>query len=89
MVECLCECEKRHVCEKEYIWNPPTCSCKNGKYLASIMNDLAIMCDEVIGSYNKETKTITTNFDEKKAICKMQCFYICIFINYYSIIDSC
>ena len=53
------------------------------------MNDLAIMCDEVIGSYNKETKTITTNFDEKKAICKMQCFYICLFINYYSIIDSC
>ena len=53
------------------------------------MNDLAIMCDEVIGSYNKETKTITTNFDEKKAVCKMQCFYICIFINYCSIIDSC
>ena len=25
--------------EKDYIWNPSTCSCKNGKYLASIMDD--------------------------------------------------
>ena len=34
--KCLCECKKRHVCEKDYVWNPATCSCKNGKYLASI-----------------------------------------------------
>ena len=24
------------------------CSCENGKYLVSIMDDLVIMCDEVI-----------------------------------------
>ena len=40
------------------------------------MNELAITCDEVIESYDKETKTIPTNFNEKKAICKTQNFYI-------------
>ena len=40
------------------------------------MDDSAIMCDEVIKPYDKETKTIPTNFNEKKAICKMRNFYI-------------
>ena len=62
--------------EKDYVWNPITCSCENGKYLASITDDSAIMCDEIIESYNEETKTIPTNFNEKKANCKMQNFYI-------------
>ena len=70
-----CRCEKRHVCKKDYVWNPATCSCENGKYLASIMDDSAIMCDEVLESYNKETKTIPS-FNEMKAICKTQNFYI-------------
>ena len=46
--KCWCECKNRHVCEKEYVWNPSTCNCENGKYLASIMDDSAIICDEVI-----------------------------------------
>ena len=50
-----------HVCEKDYIWNPATCGCENGKYLASIMDDSAITCDEIIESYDEET-----NFTEKK-----------------------
>ena len=29
-------------------WNPATCNRENGKYLASIMDDSAIICDEVI-----------------------------------------
>ena len=66
-----CECEKRHVYEKDYIWNPSTCNCKNGKYLASIMDNSAVTCYEVIKSYDEETKTIPTNFNEKKVICKM------------------
>ena len=40
------------------------------------MHDSAIMCDEVIEPYKKETKTIPKNFNEKKAICEMQNFYI-------------
>ena len=74
--KCQYECKKRHVYQKDYIWNPPTCSCENRKYLASIMNDSAITCDEIIESYDEETKTIPTNFNEKKAICKTQYFYV-------------
>ena len=36
------------VCEKDYVWNPSTCSYENGKKLESIMDDSAIICDEVI-----------------------------------------
>ena len=70
------EYKKRHVCEKDYIWNPSTCSSENGEYLASIMDDLAITCDEVRESYDKDTKTIPKKFNEKKAILKTQNFYI-------------
>ena len=52
--------------EKNYIWNPATSNCKNGKQLASIMDDSRIMCDEIIESYNDETST-----NEKKSTCKM------------------
>ena len=62
--------------KEDYIWNPSTCSCENEKYLASIMEYLAITCDEVVESYNEETKTIPTNFNEKKATRKTQNFYI-------------
>ena len=48
--------KKIHVCEKDYVWNAATCSCENGKCLAST-ND-KIICDEIIDV--KET-----NFNEK------------------------
>ena len=71
---------KTSVCEKDYIWNLSTCSCENGKYLASIMDDSAIMCDEIIDaeakSNDEETKTIPTNFNEKNISCKIQKFNI-------------
>ena len=69
--KCWCECKKYHKCEKDYVWNPATCNCENGKYLASIMNDSTIICDEIKESYNEEI-----NFNEKKEICKTQIFYI-------------
>ena len=34
--KCLCDC-KIYICEKCYVWNPSTCSCENGQYLASFM----------------------------------------------------
>ena len=68
--------------KKKIVWNPATCSCKNGKYLASIMDDSSITCDEIKESYDEdadaedksnneanlynEAKTIPTNFNEKK-----------------------
>ena len=41
-----------------HIWNPAGCIYENRKYLASIMDDLAIMCDEII------EETVPTNFNE-------------------------
>ena len=60
------------------VWNPTTRNCENGKYLGSIMDDSVITCHEIIESYNKETKTIPTNFNEEKKTCKTQNFYILI-----------
>ena len=43
--KCQCECKKCNICAKDNSWNPVTCNCENGKYIASIMDDSAIMCD--------------------------------------------
>ena len=48
--KCQCECKKHKICEKDYIWNPATCSCKHGKYLANIMDDSGIPCNEILES---------------------------------------
>ena len=75
--KCRCECKKHYICEKHYIWNLATCSCKNGKYLASITGDSMITCDETIDadaeakSNDKETKTIPKNI-----ILETKSFYI-------------
>ena len=47
--------------EKDYMWNPATCSCGNGQYLASISDNSVITCDEII----EKTETILTYFHEK------------------------
>ena len=38
--KCRCKCKnpkKYCACKNDYIWNPATCSCKDGKYLATII----------------------------------------------------
>ena len=80
-----CECKKHNVCEKDYVWNPAKCNCENGKYLASIIDDPTIICNEVIKSYDEEVKTIPTNFNEKKVTCKMQSFYISLVFSFIAI----
>ena len=62
--KCWCECKRHHLCEKNYIWNPATCSCENWQYLESIMDDSVITSDVII------EETFPTNFNEKKAIVK-------------------
>ena len=74
--KCQCECKKHHISEKVYIWNPATCSCKNGKYLANIIDNSVITCDEIMDA---ETKAVTTNFNKENAICKTKKFYIFLF----------
>ena len=68
--KCQCECKKLHVCGKDYTWNPAKRSFQIGKYLASIMDDAVITCDEMIDAEvklnNEETKTFPTVFNEKK-----------------------
>ena len=52
--KCRCKFKKHHICEKEFVWNPSTCIYENRKYLAYIMNDSVITCDEVEKSYMKK-----------------------------------
>ena len=47
------------------------------------MDNSAITCDEIIESYNEETRNISTNFNKKIAACKTQKF--CILIAFLSI----
>ena len=60
--KCWYGCKKSHLCEKDYIWNPFTCNCKHGKYLASVISNLVITCDKTIDaeakSNNVEIKTV-------------------------------
>ena len=68
--------QKIHVWEKGYIWN----LCENGIYLASIMNNSRVICDEVIESYDEEIKTIPTNFNVEKPV-KHRVFVF--YLNFY------
>ena len=68
-----CKCKKHHICEKGCIWDLAACSGKDSKYLASIIDDSLITYDEII---DMETKTVTTNFNEKNVICKIKNIYI-------------
>ena len=59
---------KNSMYEKIYIWNSTTCSCKNVEYLASVMDDSVIICDDVIDAdVNVEAKSNEdkTNFKKK------------------------
>ena len=58
------------MCGKDYVWNPARCNFENGKYLASIRDDSAITCDEIIESYEEESKTISKSFN------KISIFYL-------------
>ena len=54
--------QKTPQCKKDDICNPATCSCKNGKYLAIIIDDSVITCDEIIETAKYvPTKIVLTN----------------------------
>ena len=81
-MKCWHGCKNINICEKDFIWNPATCNCENGKYLASIMDK--IICDEIVDVKEK-------NFNEKNITFKTQSFYILLTLLtfYYYIIESC
>ena len=80
--KCQCDCKSRHECEKDYAKNPATCSCENGKYLATIMDDSAITFDQIIDWNDEETKATPTNVNEKKATCKT-CKISMFYLHFY------
>ena len=53
--KCWCKGKKLNILEKDYIWNLATGSSPTGKYLARIMDDSLIMCDEIIWWKNRDT----------------------------------
>ena len=73
--------------KRYYIWNPVTCCSENGKYLASIIDNSVITCDEIIDaevkSYDEKTKTVTTSFNEKNVICKTKNLSILLYLPFY------
>ena len=64
--KCWYECknpEEHNSCEKDYICSSVMCSCENGKFVGSIIDNLVIMCDEMI----KKTKSTATKSTSAKA----------------------
>ena len=61
--KCWRKCKKHHICEQDYTWNPATCSCKNIKYLESIIDNSVITCGEII---EEETKINPKRFNGQK-----------------------
>ena len=54
---------QKHDVKKGCIWNPATCSCKNGKYLAIFIDNSVITCEKII----EERKTIPIRFNKKSS----------------------
>ena len=57
--------------EKDYLWNPATCSWEDGKYLGSTIGDSVITCGETINAAGS-VSTIQT-FDH---ITIYNCYYL-------------
>ena len=70
------------MCKNDCIWNPAKCTCENGKYVKSVVDNYKIVCDEIIETTKIAsakivlTRNIARNFQEKKVTCKTENFYI-------------
>ena len=49
--------QNNNLCEKDYISNLVTCSCENGKYLASAIDNSVITCDVIINVADNNAST--------------------------------
>ena len=62
--------KKYQLCEKDYIWNPDTCSCENIKSLGTFIVDSMITCDEIIEEAKAiPKKTLLTKVLQQISIC--------------------
>ena len=81
--------KKDIMCAKNiYAWNPPTCTCENGKYLGSINGDLVITCVENIEATETTlAKTVPTKITSK--YCNKFVDITSLFMNSHNNIISC
>ena len=56
---------KTYLCKIDYIWIHATCTCENDKYVESITNDSAIMCNEIIDGVRPEALATPANSYEE------------------------
>ena len=61
-------CKNRHVGEKGYVWKSSTCNYESEKYLASIIDNLATVPNEVVGK--KSVRTIKQILMKRKQLVK-------------------
>ena len=88
--------KQENVCKRDYIWNPSTCICDNGKYLNCIVGDSVNTCDEfleetkTVPTKTLATKPVLTNFNKNKVTCEIEAFSILrtIFNNYHIANDN-
>ena len=57
------------MCKNDHIWNPITCTFKNGKYLGNIIVDSRIMCDKIL----EATETVSTKSPARKIPLPKRC----------------
>ena len=78
------------MCKKDYILNPATSSSKNGRYLASIINNSVIMFDDVIDgvakSFDEEKKLFQQFLMKENIICEIKSFHILLVFLLISIV---
>ena len=99
--KCWCECKnpEHNACGKDCIWSLATCSCENGEYLVSTIDNSVTICDEIIKvadcistiAPTNVTSNVSTNFHNKKARCKMSCYSLhkVLLVIILVIINSC
>ena len=90
---CWCKCKKGHICKKDHICIPSSCNFKKAKYLAIIIDDSIVMCDEIVDVKAKrmteKQKQLQQTLMKKMQLIKhkVSIFYLS-FINWYCIIES-
>ena len=61
------------MCKSVYFWNPPTSSCKNGKYARNNIGDSVVICDEII-DMTKPIPTKSTSIKNVPTKCMSKIF---------------
>ena len=70
--KCQCECKNYRRCKKDYSWNPSTCFYENSRYLKDIVDDLVIVCCEIVNLAPNISTNVTNTITSK---CHEYCDY--------------